>query len=677
MDWADSPELIEIFQTEIDERAGRLEQGGLALAAGALAAGDAAQMVLDAHTLKGSAHMIGRPDLGEAAAALERTWKAIDQRELLEAADLGRVISALAAALQRGASDITALTPFEGTVRRLEEWAAGSAAPSAATEEEAPPGDPFDRTGDESSLGGLLGSVEEQLSASITRVETNSLYRLINRTVELEIEAHSIVDLSYVSIEPADPARLIAAWRGQLGRLAGEVAELRRAAVALSNVRFGEAAETFPQFVKFLGRKLDKQVELTIRGGDLPVDRQIVDMLREPLRHLLVNAVDHGIETGAERARAGKNPVGRVDVEARLVEGRLLVTVNDDGRGIAWPAVEEAAIRRSLGTTPSELDSHLLRPGFSTVDQPNDFSGSGDGLAAVADAADRVGGAVSISSQPGVGTSVRLDLPASLVLQRVVVFGVGDQFFGIAESAVLEELSSLDVRFGETGREVMWRRQALPLVSFSEAMNLEPANEPKGFVVSSRSGRYALSVSEIIDHRPVAVKGLGPILDDASHVAGAALLGAGEVLVIVDHHHLGYQARTAEHFDGVKPRILVVDDSAGVRQLIAVTLRGKGFEVVPVSGARDAAIEIAHQGFDLLIVDFAMPKSNGVDLVRALRNNRVHVPIVMVSGVADAEEKAAAWDAGVDAYLDKFDLRSGALVTTINRLLTEKASMRR
>lgn len=677
MDWADSPELIEIFQSEIDERAGRLEQGGLALSAGALASGDAAQMVLDAHTLKGSAHMIGRPDLGEAAAALERTWKAIDQRQLLAASDLGRVIAALAAALKRGATDISALTPFEGTVRRLEEWAAGSAAPSAATTEESPPGDPFDRTGDESSLGGLLGSVEEQLSASITRVETNSLYRLINRTVELEIEAHSIVDLSYVSIEPADPARLISAWRGQLGRLAGEVAELRRAAVALSNVRFGEAAETFPQFVKFLGRKLDKQVELTIRGGDLPVDRQIVDMLREPLRHLLVNAVDHGIEAGGQRAQAGKNPVGRVDVEARLVEGRLLVTVNDDGRGIDWSAVEQAAIRRSLGTTPSELDSHLLRSGFSTVDQPNDFSGSGDGLAAVADAADRVGGAVSISSQPGVGTSVRLDLPSSLVLQRVVVFGVGDQFFGIAESAVLEELPSLDVRFSETGREVMWRRQSLPLISFSEAMNLEPATETKGFVVSSRSGRYALAVSEIIDHRPVAVKGLGPILDDASHVAGAALLGAGEVLVIVDHHHLGYQARTAEHFDGIKPRILVVDDSAGVRQLIAVTLRGKGFEVVPVSGARDAAIEIAHQGFDLLIVDFAMPKSNGVDLVRALRNNRVHVPIVMVSGVADAEEKAAAWDAGVDAYLDKFDLRSGALVTTINRLLTEKAPMRR
>lgn len=677
MDWADSPELIAIFQAEIDERAGRLEQGGLALSAGALVSGDAAQMVLDAHTLKGSAHMLGRPDLGEAAAALERTWKAIDQRQLLAASDLGRVIAALATALKRGATDISALTPFEGTVRRLEEWAAGSLAPSAATKEEAPPGDPFDRAGDESSLGGLLGSVEEQLSASITRVETNSLYRLINRTVELEIEARSIVDLSYVSIEPADPARLISAWRGQLGRLAGEVAELRRAAVALSNVRFGEAAETFPQFVKFLGRKLDKQVELTIRGGDLPVDRQIVDMLREPLRHLLVNAVGHGIETSGERVQSGKNPVGRVDVEARLVEGRLLVTVNDDGRGIDWSAVERAAIRRSLGTTPSELDSHLLRPGFSTVDQPNDFSGTGDGLAAVADAADRVGGAVSISSQPGVGTSVRLDLPSSLVLQRVVVFGVGDQFFGIAESAVLEELPSLDVRFNESGREVMWRRQALPLISFSEAMNLEPATEAKGFVVSSRSGRYALSVSEIIDHRPVAVKGLGPILDDAGHVAGAALLGAGEVLVIVDHHHLGSQARTAEHFDGVRPRILVVDDSAGVRQLIAVTLRGKGFDVVPVSGARDAAIEIAHQGFDLLIVDFAMPKSNGVDLVRALRSNRVHVPIVMVSGVADTEEKAAAWDAGVDAYLDKFDLRSGALVTTINRLLAEKASMRR
>ncbi len=678
MDWADSPELIEIFESEIDERATRLEQGGLALAAGALAAGDAAQMVLDSHTLKGSAHMIGRNDLGSAAAALEKAWKAVDQRSILVAADLGRVLAALATALKRGARDLAALAPFDGTIRKLEVWAAdpGAYASGPSESEEAPTGRPFDQSFVEASLGGLLGSVEEHLSASVTRVDTNSLYRLINRTVELEIEAHSIVDLSYVSIEPSDPVRLISAWRTQLGRLATEVADLRRAAVALSNVKFGEVAETFPQFIKFLGRRLNREVELGVRGGDLAVDRQIVDMLREPLRHLLVNAVDHGIEPPGIRANAGKPEMGRIDVEAKLVDGKLIVTVNDDGRGIDWPGVERAAAARNLGTSHAELDSHLLRPGFSTVAKQTDFSGSGEGLAAVADAVDRVGGSVSISSQPGVGTSVRLELPASLVLQSVVVFGSGDSFFGIAESAVLDEVPSLDVRYNETGREIQWRRQTLPVVSFSEVMGLDPSPEMKGLVIASRSGRFVLAVSEIIDRRPVAVKGLGPILDDASHVVGAALLGAGEVLVVVDHHHLGYQARFSEAFEGVRPRVLVVDDSAGVRQLIAVTLRGKGFDVVPVSGARDAAVEIAHQSFDLLIIDYAMPKSNGVDLVRALRSNRVRVPIVMVSGVADEDEKAKAWDAGVDAYLDKYDLRSGALISTINRLLSEKATLR-
>lgn len=678
MDWADSPELIEIFEAELDERGNRLVAAGMALADGTLSPDSLDDHIRDAHTLKGSAHMIGRSDLGETSAVLEKAWRAVKARQLLVSADLGRVLADISGAVVRSGRDLQALTPHQTTIAGLLEWAEGSVPPrTAGVDREGSSQSPFDWVSSEASLGGLLGSVEAELSASVTRVDTAGLYRLINRAVELEIEAASIVDLSYVTIEPADPARMIAAWRSQLERMAAEIAGLRKSAVALSNVRFGEVAETFPQFIKFLGRRLDKEVEIVLKGAELEVDRQIVDMLREPLRHILVNAIDHGIELGGVRIQAGKPEVGQIDVEARLVDGQLLVAVTDDGAGVRWDEVARLARSRGWRDSPAELDSVLFRHGFSTVTTPNDFSGTGEGLAVVADMVDRVGGSVSIVSQPGVGTSIRLELPASLVLQRVVVIAAGDQFFGISESAVLDELPELPPVSEGHPPTVQWRRQALPLVSFSRAMHLAAEPEPRGLVISSRSGRFVLAVSESVDRRPVAVKALGPILDDASHLVGAALLGAGEVLVVVDHHYLGESWRAVEANSGRRPRVLVVDDSAGVRQLITITLRGKGFDVTPASGAREAVLAIAHNNFDLLVVDYAMPRSNGADLVRALRNNKVRIPIVMVSGVADESDKAAAWSAGVDAYLDKYDLRSGALVDTISKLLSESSVSRR
>ncbi|NIR35774.1 MAG: chemotaxis protein CheA, partial [Actinobacteria bacterium] len=156
-------------------------------------------------------------------------------------------------------------------------------------------------------------------------------------------------------------------------------------------------------------------------------------LLREPLRHLVVNAVDHGIEPVEHRLGLGKPGIGTVSLVASIADERLSIVVSDDGRGIDWEAVERAARARGLGTSPSELRAHLFLPGFSTVEHPSDFSGTGEGLALIADAVDRVGGSVRIDSETGIGTTVKVDLPASLVLQSVVIVAAGDQFFGVVE----------------------------------------------------------------------------------------------------------------------------------------------------------------------------------------------------------------------------------------------------
>ena len=522
------------------------------------------------------------------------------------------------------------------------------------------------------NLGGLLSSVSESLLGGATRVDTGDLYRLINRIVEVSLDADALSDLALVSIEGSDPELFRRSWRSQMSRLSGSINDIQDQAVALANVSFREAVATYPQFVRYLGRRLDKDVRFDLEGDDVQLDRQIVDLLREPLRHLVVNAVDHGIEDPDERVRLGKPATGTVKIGVTVVNERVEVSVSDDGGGIDWDEVVEIATESGLPVVPTDLSPVLFHPGFTTSDEVTDFSGAGDGLAAARDAVETVHGVIHIESEQGRGTTVVLTLPLSMVLQNVVVVATGDQFWGIPEANVeaAMPLSKAEIRATESGRELRFESGAIPCVSLIEAVGAD-TDEPESelLVVSTRSGLVAVTVNELIDRRRVAVKNLGPILEGSGHVTGAALLGGGQVLVVLDPNFLGLISRKRPRLAGRRPKVLVVDDSAGVRQLLSATLNGAGFEVEVAGGAREAVLAMADDGFDAMVVDYSMPRSNGVELVRAMRASEVRVPIVMVSGVATPEEKQAAWEVGVDAYLDKFDLRQGVLTSTLKRLI--------
>jgi CheY-like chemotaxis protein len=231
-------------------------------------------------------------------------------------------------------------------------------------------------------------------------------------------------------------------------------------------------------------------------------------------------------------------------------------------------------------------------------------------------------------------------------------------------------LSRAEISATDSGREVRFQSREIPCVSLAKAMGVSvAADESELLVINTRFGLVAITVDELIDRRRVAVKNLGPILEGPGHVTGAALLGGGQVLVVLDPNFLGYLAKRRPGLVGHRPRILVVDDSAGVRQLLSATLNGAGFDVEVAAGAREALMAMANDEFEAMVVDFSMPRSNGVELVRAMRASDVKVPIVMVSGVATQDEKQAAWEAGVDAYLDKFDLRQGVLTATLRRMI--------
>lgn len=673
MDLSGDAELLAIFREELTSRAENLVSGAHEFGASGVSHDKASDLLRDGHTIKGSARMMGFDALGDAGEALEAAWRSVvDESFDGEASDfasrLGNVAALLLPTME---TDPVQGTPkLKAAVAALKpgEKPAPEALPSVVEESDRHP-----------DLGGLLSVVEQGLIGSATRVDTNKLYRMINRATEARLDATALSDavraLRLTAGNPREVASLAARWESAVQAMDEAVQDLQNRALELVSEEFGVVTSTFGQLTHYLARRTGKEVHIDLSGSRVEVDRQILQHLREPLRHLVVNAVDHGIESPEEREQLGKPTTGRIVVRAADTDGQLRISVEDDGRGIDWDKVREAATARGLEPGPqgSDLSSLLFRTGFSTVPEPSDLSGDGVGLSLVAELIDEVNGGITIESRPGKGTSVLLTLPLSWSFQDLVLLRSADRMWGVPAATVAATIptAGAEVRPGKDRMEFVFEGRRVPISSFASAIGVaEPEEAGQIVVFATRAGRAAVTVPEVVGRRQVAVKGLGPVLAGAPYLTGAAVLGGGEVVVIVDPNRLSDQIQSVPIPDGTRYKVLVVDDSKGVRQLVAAVLSSQGYEVTVGRNAEEGLQLLEGGTFDAVVVDFAMPGPDGVELVSAIRRRLPAVPVIMVSAVATSADQSRAWEAGVDAYLDKSDLRQGLLVSTITSLIT-------
>lgn len=702
MELSNDAELMAIFREELAQRSANLVEGSTAMSADKLDIDRFSTLFRDAHTIKGSSRVMGFVDMGEAARVLEAVWRDISEGVLQPGAELGELLRAVAAEFPGAMDEGTAGRPvhLQEAVEALERFLGATEGPptqpvpSPTPGETAPPAPmsppspaparqvPEIASPELLDLGGLLSSVESGLVGPATRVETTRLYRLINRAAEVRLDAAALAAAVQalrfaVSSNPREVASLATSWESAVETLDLAVEDLQMRALQLVAAPLSEVTNTFHQFVRYLSRRTGKQIRFELGGDEVEVDRQIIEHLREPLRHLLVNAIDHGIESPETREAAGKAATATLAVRAQISKNNLVITVEDDGRGIDWEAVKESAWERGLvpydeSPSESELTRLLYGGGFSTSTEATDLSGDGTGLALVAETAEMLNGGITVESRPGQGTSVMLTLPASWALQDMLLISAEERQWGIPAAAVVAAfaLSGAEVRPGKERMELVHQGQRLPISSFASAVGLpekEPVNEV--IVLATRSGLIAVTAPKIVGRRQVAVKGLGPVLAGNPHLTGAAVLGGGEVVVVVEPNRLGDRVRSLPTPVMSRPRVLVVDDSAGARQLVGSVLTGQGFETLVAADAAEGLTMLQAESFDALVVDYAMPGSDGVELVRAVRNIFPSLLVVMVSAVADEGDQARAWSVGVNAYLDKADLRQGLLATTLNSLL--------
>jgi len=668
-------EMERLFAGEVEERSDALVRGARALAAGESSESLLEDMYREGHTIKGTARMMGFLAVSDAGKLLEDAWKELRDHEHTPT-------PALAAALEALGSELVpsiAADPGSGTP----ELAAGMRAVRQAmhaTEvvEEAPPiPRPTSEPGD---LGGLLGTLDSTTSGETVRVDAAGLFRLINEICSLRVDAealHGAFEQVSDSIGDGDDFSTSLARLNDLISTTGKsVIDLQDRAVDLAAAPLSEITNTYPQLVRYLARKAGKDIRFELVGDHHSVDRQVLDRLSDALRDLLVNAIEHGIESPEDREALGKPRTATLAVRFDVVDHRLTIVIEDDGAGIDWAAVRSMAVDRGLVTTDKAVDVEALRtvlfaPGFSTA-EPSDLVGEGMGLANVAEAVEALHGVLVLDSEAASGTRVTITVPTSHALQDAVLIRSAGQIWGIPEIAVMDRVSVGRTEFVETPSrtEMIWNGKNVPVTSFAEAVGLRAIGAPTCvLVVSSPVGPVGFAVEEDLGRRQVAARELGPVLDGVPHLTGAALLGGGDIVVLVDAARLADLARQESDPDAPRRRVFVVDDSRGARQVVGGALGSAGFEVDLAGSPTEALSVLAEQQFDAIVLDYVLPTMDGATLTARVRDLGITAPIVVLSGAATAADQQKALAAGADAYLDKDDVRQGALAGLIRDLI--------
>jgi two-component system, chemotaxis family, sensor kinase CheA len=433
----------------------------------------------------------------------------------------------------------------------------------------------------------------------------------------------------------------------------------------------------YPRAVRDAARVAGVEAELVITGGETQLDRVLLEGLSDTIGHLLRNAVAHGIESPEERQLAGKPAYGRIGLSAEPRGGLVAVSVSDDGRGVPQAA------RDRVGADGSLVDV-LAEPGYTTASAVSELAGRGVGLDAVKRHVEHIGGSLEIRSEVDHGTRVTVLLPVTLALMRVLVVVRGGQRFGLPLASV-SEVVPVGRPMSLGGRpSIRIRDDRLWLADLARVIG---ANAPelttgaRALVIGAASTRIALACDMVLGEQETVVKSLGFAIDRIGGYLGAAILGDGGILPILDpafviRHAAAPSAAASADPPSLPtagpPRVLVVDDQFTVRELQRSILGAAGYSVETACDGREALSALAGgDPFDLIVTDLQMPEMDGLELLRTIRADArlSELPVIVVTSQGSAEDRARGAAAGADAYIVKDEFDQRALLATVGELI--------
>jgi len=464
-------------------------------------------------------------------------------------------------------------------------------------------------------------------------------------------------------------------------------------------VPFSSLLELFPKLVRDLSRDKGKEVELAINGGEIEIDRRILEAMKDPLIHLVRNCIDHGIEDPKGRKRKNKPIRGMIKISIVQKETtKVGITVEDDGAGVPIQKVRASALRAGIISEEEDRKlndrdtlSLIFRSGVTTSPIITDLSGRGLGLAIVREKVERLGGSISFETNPDAGTAFRIVLPLTLATFRGVLIRENDYLFVIPVIHVerVVRIKKEEIKTVENRETVQIDGQILPLIRLCDLLELpQKENREKekdliiALVLTSAGRSIAFSADEVLAEQEILVKTLGRQLLRVRHISGATVLGTGGVVPILNVPDLMNSAmkatapprpmvKRAEELEEKRKSILVVEDSITARTMLKNILESAGYQVRTAVDGIDAFTALKTEDFDLVVSDVDMPRMNGFDLTSKIRADKKlsELPVVLVTALEAREDRERGIDVGANAYIVKSSFDQSNLLEVIKRLI--------
>lgn len=469
-------------------------------------------------------------------------------------------------------------------------------------------------------------------------------------------------------------------------------------------VPLGTLATKLHRTVRVVAGQQNKLVDFLIQGGEVELDKLVLEELADPLMHILRNAVDHGVELPASRAAAGKSERATIRVQAFYQGTQVVIRVLDDGNGLNLDLIRETALRNGVvqpsdveNLSDDELAAFIFLPGFSTARELSEVSGRGVGMDIVRDKVQKLKGSVSVGFQAGQGTTFTIRLPITMAVTRALLIHASNETFALPMQSVVQILRLERKDIEQLGPNPIIRlgEDALPLVYLADKLRLRhPADKSSEampvLVLAAGEQKIAVAVDKILHGRDIVVKTLGSHLRKVKGLIGATLMGDGSVVPILDTASLvGHSGTVTRSTYVPSPHlatrrhepttVMVVDDSVSVRRVMASLLKSNGFTVIDAKDGLDALEKLrqADRQPDLFLLDIEMPRMDGYELLTSLRSHLEHcnTPVVMVTSRAGDKHRQKAMQLGATDYVIK-PYQDAELLSLIRRTLAHVAAKR-
>lgn len=690
------------------------------------------------HTIKGSARMLGFTLVGGLAHAVEHVLDELRHGRMALDGGLSNRLLASGDMLLALTSSVTDGTPPpDGAEPLLAELAALGPGPASASAPASPSVDPAPPT-PAPTPAPAAAPAARQGSRQTVRVRVDRLDRMLNLAGELVVgrqaltdhgeQLHALYDLAERQLRALkaledELARLRfspiqrQALDGRLGSLRATISQgydklqqqsdrferhtgqldllikdLEHEVMAVRLLPIATVYAGLPRAVRDIAQSTGKQVQLELRGEATELDRKVLELINDPLLHLVRNAIDHGIESPEARVAAGKPPAGRLEISAEAVGGEVRLTISDDGRGINLAHIRERALRQGLISadraallTPAETFDLLFQPGFSTAELITEISGRGVGLDVVRTNIAELGGRVQIESQAGAGTQIGLILPLTLVTTRVLLVQAGSASYALPASGChgIIWVQRRDLRSIEGQPTIAHGGGTIAVRSLSDTLGLSAARplarseRAPAILIGGLQRRVALLVDALLDEREVVVKPLSPLLSSQRLWGGAVQLGDGSLVLLINPMVLMQQSAAIAAPAGAmaQPRrrqhLLVVDDSFTTRELIRSVLQSAGFTVTVAVDGADALDKLQPRLYDLVVSDVEMPRLDGFQLTRNIRADQAlrDLPVILITSLSSEAHRRKGLEAGAQAYIVKSQFDQESLLEVIRQLL--------